>query len=194
MNRESSWSVIVAFIIVTVAIGIGALLLLSSRPQPVEIVINPPIPTRTPEATLTPAPILIYVTGAVANPQTTIALPAGSRVQDAITAAGGILPQADMEQVNVAGIVRDGDHIHVYAIGETQPAALPTSSGGGIIYINTATLEELQGLPGVGPVLAQRIIDHRNQNGRFTDLASLDAVNGIGPAILENIASMISFE
>ena len=106
-------NVIFAFIIIALAIVGGAALLLISRPQPVEITINPPIPTSTPEPTATPGPITIYITGAVQETQTTLTLPADSRVQDAIDAAGGILEGADLDRVNLAQILRDGDQIHV---------------------------------------------------------------------------------
>ncbi len=135
--------------------------------------------------------MLAYVTGAVMNPQTTVQLPPESRVQDAINAAGGLLPNADLERVNLAGIVRDGDQIHVYAIGESSTVALPTESGGGLVHINSATLEEIETLPGIGPVIAQRIIDYRTQNGPFPDLNALQNVSGIGPATLANIASQV---
>lgn len=195
-NQISPRTTIIAFIVVAVMIAVGAVLLYSGRPQPVEITINPPEPTATPEPTHTPAPILVYVTGEVNNPETTITLPYGSRVSDAIEAAGGLTENADLERVNLAAIARDGDQIHVPAIGddETGETALPTSSGGEIVYINSATLEELQTLPGIGATTAQAIIDYREENGPFTGLEDLDNVPGIGPSTLENIAELISFE
>ncbi|MBI5669665.1 MAG: helix-hairpin-helix domain-containing protein [Chloroflexi bacterium] len=183
---------IVTFVIVALAIVAGAGLLLATRPPPVKITINPPLPTATPLPTDTPAPITVYVTGAVAKPESLLTLPRGSRVQDALDAAGGTLDSADLEQVNLAGLLRDGDQVHVPEQG--QEIVLPTPSGGGIVNVNAATAEELGTLPGVGPTLAERIIAYREANGAFANLEALDAVEGIGPALLEKIKDLVVFE
>ena len=189
MNPEPpSRNVVIAFLLLVVTIIGGGILLITSRPDPIEIVINPPVPTST------PGPIFVYVTGAVANPQTTLELPVNSRIQDVMTAAGGITANADMNRVNPAGIVRDGDHIHVYAIGEVEQVSLPAAQGASLININQASVFQLETLPGIGPALAQRIVDYRAANGPFASLEALDAVSGIGPSILENIAELIFFE
>jgi competence protein ComEA len=185
-------NVIFAFVIVALAIIGGAALLLLTRPQPVHIEIHPPIPTNAPGPSETPGPITVYVTGAVNQPQTTLQLPAGSRVDTAIDAAGGPNANADLERVNLAQILRDGDQVHVPAIGED--ASLPTPGSPGIVHINTATRQELETLPGVGPSLAQRILDFREQTGPFTSMEDLDLVNGIGPALLENLEGLIVFD
>ena len=193
MNDDSSSrGVIVAFVIVTLAIIGGIALLVSTRPEPVHITINPPVPTTTPDPTATPPPIQVYITGAVAAPETVVSLPAGSRVQDALSAAGGVTDNADLERVNPAGILRDGDQIHVPVIGETVRIATPV--GGDLVRVNTATQEELETLPGVGPALAQRIIDYREANGPFADLEALDGVSGIGPRMLEELEALIVFD
>lgn len=194
-NEISPRSTIIAFVIVAIMIAIGAALLFFGQPQAVEIVVNPPEPTVTPEPTHTPEPILVYVTGEVNNPETTVTLPYGSRVSDAIDAADGLTENADIERVNLAGIARDGDQIHVPAIGDDEvEVALPTPSGGEIVYLNSATLEELQTLPGIGVTTAQAILDYREENGAFANLEDLDNVPGIGPSTLENIAELVSFE
>jgi competence protein ComEA len=183
---------IAAFIIVTIAIIAAVVLLLATRPQPVQITLNPPLPTATPEPSATPAPVSVYVTGAVANPEQIYVLPRGSRVQDALDAAGGIVGEADMQRVNLAAILRDGDQVHVPLAGQVGGIATPNNAG--IVYINSATVEELDTLPGVGPELAERIIQYREVNGPFASLDDLDAVEGIGPALLTEIAEMVSFE
>lgn len=197
-SQPSSRINLIALIIVVVLIIGGSILLLSSRPETVQITIHPPIPTSTPEPTATPSPILVYVTGEVNQPETTVEIPFASRVMDAITAAGGFTNNADQTRVNLAGILRDGDQVHVPAvILDDNPNAedtLPTPSGGNVIYINTATLEELQTLPGVGPALAQRIIDYRDDNGSINSLEDLDNVSGIGSSILENLSELIAFD
>jgi len=196
MNESASArTTLIAFAVFIIMILVGGGLLLMSRPAPVQITINPPEPTATPEPTQTPAPILVYVTGEVAEPEQTISLPADSRVQDAIDAVGGLTDDANLEAIDLAGILRDGDQIHVPSIVETESeVAIPTPSGGEVIFINTATQEELETLPGVGPAMAGRIIEFRDANGAFSSLDDLDEVSGIGPAMLENLDGLISFE
>jgi competence protein ComEA len=185
---------ILAFIVLAVAIIGGGALLLVTRPQPVQITINPPLPTATSAPTATPGPIMVYITGAVHQPQTTLTLPAGSRVQEAIDAAGGLLDDADLDRVNLAQILRDGDQVHVPSISAEAETVLATPNTAGIVYINRATTEELETLPGVGPTLAGRIITYRDENGPFTSLDDLDNVSGIGPSLLEEMQGLISFD
>lgn len=184
---------VIAFLILAVLIVGSIVLLLATRPQPVQITINPPIPTSTPLPTSTPAPLTVFVTGAVNEPEALYTLPPGSRVQDAIDAAGGTTEDADLSRVNLAGFLRDGDQVHVPSLNEIE-AVVPTPSGGTVIHVNTATVEELDTLPGVGPALAQAIIDYRETNGDFTSMEDLDAVSGIGPALLEGLAGLVAFD
>jgi competence protein ComEA len=194
MPDSSPRLTIAAFVIIALAIVGGAVLLLSTRPEPVKITINPPPATPTLAPSASPGPILVYVTGAVNKPETTVSLPAGSRVQDAIDAAGGTTDQANLESVNLAGIVRDGDQVHVPELAAETETVLPTPMGGEIVHINTATLEEIDTLPDIGPALAQRILDYRDANGAFANLEALDGIEGIGPALLEKIAPLVAFD
>jgi competence protein ComEA len=190
--KQSPLLTFAAFALVLVTVIGGAALLLSSRPEPVHIIIQPPAPTPT----LTPpANIEVYVTGAVAQPNQLIQLPHGSRVSDALAAVGGMTAAADAASVNLAAILRDGDQIHVFEQGaQAVSAGIATPQGGAVVYINSATLEELKTLPGVGDVLAARIIERREQIGRFTGMADLDTVSGIGEALIERLTGLISFE
>lgn len=183
---------IVAFIIVALAIVGGGALLLATRPQPVRVTINPPVPTATPAPSATPGPIQVYVTGAVAKTGTTLSLPAGSRVKDALDAAGGTTQNADLQRVNLAGILRDGDQVNVPEVG--QEVALPTAGGGDVVHVNTATVDELSALPGVGPSLAQKIIDYRTANGPFKSMDDLDQVSGVGPSLLAKWQGLVAFD
>jgi competence protein ComEA len=192
MPNSSPRLTIAAFIIIALAIIGGGALLLSTRPEPVKITINPPPATATLAPTASPGPLTIYITGAVNKPEITISLPPGSRVQDAIDAAGGTTDKANLEAVNVAAILHDGDQVHVPEQGVESVTATPSS--GSIVHINTATLEEIDTLPDIGPSLAQRIIDYRDANGPFANLDALDAVEGIGPSLMEKISALVVFD
>lgn len=191
----SSLSAIAAALLLVIAIALSAALLLDSRPEPVHITINPPAPTVTPGPTATPLPILVYVTGEVSQRGSRHFLPHGSRVSDAVAAAGGFTDLADKERVNQAGILRDGDQVHVPSMDSSRvDSAIPTLSGGRLVDVNTATLEELVALPNIGPVTAQRIIEYREQASPFSTLADLDQVPGIGPSTLEALQDFVRFD
>lgn len=190
---RADWVFLLATVaLIVVVVGAAAVVVLT-RPAPVEIVIVPPQPTDTPAPTSTPAPITVYVTGAVNRPNQLVTLPHGSRVQEAITAAGGLSSEAQLMAVNLAGILRDGDQVHVPSI--TERASLPTSlPSSQMVAINRATEEELTALPGIGPALAARIIAYRDANGPFADLAALGEVSGIGERTLEALAPLLVFD
>jgi competence protein ComEA len=123
------------------------------------------------------------------------ALPAGSRVNDAIQAAGGFTADANTGILNLAEILEDGEKIDVSAL------ALPLVIGGEtrsvnpsltLVDINTDTLEQLDTLPGIGPITAQSIIDYRNANGPFARIEDIQDVSGIGPATFDKIKDLIT--
>lgn len=161
-----------------------------TRPEALEIYVIPPPPTFTPTPKPTPGPLTVYVSGAVRAPQV-LRLAPGSRVRDAIAAAGGALADADLALVNLAAPVQDGMQVHV------AQQALPTpwlATSNAPLRINHADAEALQRLPGVGPVLAQRIIAQREANGPYVDLSDLDQVEGVGPAMLRELEGLLSFD
>ena len=132
--------------------------------------------------------VVVYVSGAVASPGV-LSLPATSRVIDAITAAGGATPEADLESINLARILVDGEQIRVGVVGESPPSASAgtDTDAQACVRLATATETELQTLPGIGPALAQRIISYRATHPRLTSVEELDDVPGIGPSLIEKI-------
>ena len=187
----------IIFGLTIVAIGSGIIALLAFRPAPTVITIIPPGPTATPSPTATPGPLEVYVTGAVVRPLKVYELPPGSRVQDAISAAGGVNPDADMARVNLAQTLHDGDQVNVPSINASTDRGKgsdSTATPNGPIHINTATADDLQRLPGVGPALAQKIIEYRTQHGPFKSMADLDDVPGIGPTRLKDWEGKIVFD
>lgn len=148
----------------------------------------------TPDAPATGAgQVVVHVIGAVRTPGV-VRLPGGARVQDAVTAAGGALPEADVDALNLARVVTDGEQLVVPRPGEPASAASAPSSGAGtasaLLDLNAAALADLDALPGIGPVLAQRILDRRQQH-RFTSVDELGEVSGIGPTLLERLRPLV---
>lgn len=149
------------------------------------------------------APMMVHVDGAVMQPGV-YALPRDGRVVDAIQAAGGLGPKADEGAINLASRLQDGDKLTIPAVG--TPAALPFSSTpppvrsnsipestpGALVNINTAALDELQTLPGIGATRAQDIIDYRVAHGSFATIHDLEKVTGIGPATFERLKTLIT--
>ncbi len=136
------------------------------------------------------ATIVVAVSGQVHRPGL-VRLPAGSRVADAIEAAGGALPDTDLATLNLARKVADGELIVVGPAASAIPGAA-AGGAGGVLNLNTATPEQLQTLPGVGPVLALRIIEYRDRNGGFRSVEDLRKVTGIGDARFAELKSLVT--
>jgi competence protein ComEA len=165
--------------------------------------VSSPVSTASPTAL-----VVVDVAGRVRRAGL-VRLPVGARVADAIQAAGGALPGVDLTSINLAKVVSDGEQVLVGAAtisgsqtgGGHGSAGSPTAAGaagtgagagaGGIVNLNTATLEQLQTLPGVGPVLAQRILDWRTAHGRFSSVDDLREVSGIGDRRFADLAPLL---
>jgi competence protein ComEA len=153
------------------------------------------------------AAIVIDVVGAVRAPGV-VSLAASARVIDAIRAAGGATPRADLARLNLAAKLADGTRIAVPIIGQPppplDPAALsgsadpgvgdPSAAGGSDtpINVNTATADQLEVLPGIGPTLAAAIVQERERNGAFRSIDDLNRVPGIGPGRLSQLHDLVS--
>jgi competence protein ComEA len=142
----------------------------------------------------------VHVVGAVRRPGL-YRLDHGSRIADAVRRAGGATRRADLSLVNLAAQVSDGTQVVVPARAAIESG--PGGGGGdgdgeaataaaGPVHLNTATLEQLDSLPGIGPVTAQKIIDYREQHGAFSSIDDLDAIPGIGPARLEQLREQVA--
>jgi competence protein ComEA len=188
---------------------VGATIAFLGRPDPPPLEILTPTPTsevplETGPAALpteAPPPLRVYVSGAVATPDVYL-LPRGSIVKDALGLAGGPLAGADLDRINLAQELADQQQIYIPRLEEVAP--LPLISGGSTsatgqasaasnqININIASLEELDTLPGIGPAIAQRIIDFRQSDGPFTTVEQIMDVRGIGQATFEKMKDQIT--
>lgn len=151
--------------------------------------------------------VVVHVVGAVRQPKL-VELPSHARVGDALEAAGGPTEDADLGRINLARVVSDGEQVYVPREGEEIPSEIagpatgvessPSGPGaeasgdGALVNINTASESELDELPGVGPAIAARIVEHRTTNGPFSNIEQLQDVKGIGPAIFEELRERIS--
>lgn len=212
----------VLLLLVTAAVVLGvrvAWARSSAQPKPVAATAHSPpeglvsrtVPVAFASAGATALPtaagvLLVHVVGQVRRPGV-VRLPPGARVLDAVTAAGGATSIADLNHLNLARVVADGEQIVVPRPGESFPAGgVPVPGGAGVgssgqgpsgvgagalIDLNTADASALDSLPGVGPVLAQRILDWRAQHGRFSAVDELNEVSGIGDKLLAQIGPKV---
>ena len=154
-----------------------------------------PAASRPPErVTLARAPaapqVLVHVVGAVRRPGL-YRLKEGARVADALELAGGPAPKAELALVNLAAPVADGTQVVVPRRG-AQAAAVAGAAPSGPVQLNSATAEQLDALPGIGPVTAERIVEYRQAHGAFRSVEELDAVPGIGPARVEQLKELVT--
>jgi competence protein ComEA len=194
--RFTREQIAVATVVVLGLLFVGSRLLSRSH-----AVAAPPIPTApaSHRASTEPEAAVMYVdvVGAVRRPGL-YRLPHGARIADAIARAGGAARKAQLELVNVAAPLADGEQVVVPRRGSAGAAASVGSAGApgapaaGPVHLGTATAEQLDSLPGVGPVTAQKIIDYRQQHGGFSSVEELDAVPGIGPARMEQLKGLVA--
>jgi competence protein ComEA len=164
--------------------------LVDTRPSPAP---TGPVPTTGP-----PEPLVVAVAGKVARPGL-VRVAAGARVADVLAAAGGPLPGTDLAGVNLARKVSDGEQVAVGVAGAPDAGSTSTAGAGSAgtaapgapLDLNAATVEQLDVLPGVGPVTAQRIVDWRTRNGRFASVDQLREVEGIGERRLGQLRELV---
>lgn len=144
-------------------------------------------------STRQPGEVVVHVAGAVARPGVQ-RLGTGARVVDAVDGAGGATPDAEVARINLAAPLQDGQQVYVPRVGEPAPAPAPGEPGeaGGPVNLNTATAEQLETLPGVGPATAEAIIAHREAEGPFTSVDQLLDVRGIGDAKLAAVRDLVA--
>ncbi|MGW6884886.1 helix-hairpin-helix domain-containing protein [Streptomyces goshikiensis] len=180
-------------VVLVAAVGFAAQQYWSGRPQPVTA---PAVvaPVSAPVSAPTPAPgaggsrIVVDVCGKVRDPGVR-RLPAGSRVEDALAAAGGVRPGTDTGGLNRARVLVDGEQVLVGAPAPPVPGA--SGPGAGPLSLGSATVDQLDGLPGVGPVLAQHIVDFRTARGGFRSVEDLRQVNGIGERRFADLRKLV---
>jgi competence protein ComEA len=187
---KSWWAI--AFSVVITFLAAGLLYLVTRPPRGEAIILLPPP---------TPAPIVVQVAGAVLNPKV-CSLPSGSRVQDAIACAGGFSQDANQVFLNLAALMKDGERVIVPTL---SPSRFSTITGSSPvtetvlsptpvrpININTASQSDFESLPGIGPVLAARIIAYRDAHGPFKTVDELQNVPGIGLVVFARLKNDIT--
>jgi len=182
-------AVLISAAVALLALALAGHFLLGAGAQREATVLPPP-------PTFAPSRVVVHVVGAVRRPGL-YRLAQGDRIADAVGRAGGATRAADLTLVNLAAPLADGAQVvvprrapAVAVAGPAEPEAGPEAAGP--VHLNTATLEQLDALPGVGPVTAQKILDYRAENGAFSAVDELDAISGIGPARLEELRAVVA--
>jgi len=184
-------------VVAAVVVAVVAIVAWRSRPEAEPVAPVPAVASAAAAVTPSPAGIVVAVAGRVQRPGL-VRLPPGARVADAIEAAGGALPGTELAFVNLARKLIDGELLVIGASPPpgtpgTGPApAQPGAPGGGPVNLNTATAAELDSLPGVGPVLAQRIVDYRTRHGGFRSVDELRKVDGVGDARFAQLKELVT--
>lgn len=179
--------IVILGLVAMTALG-GVVAYVRARPREVKVKKSAAVGASTSRRTVS-----VHVAGSVARPGL-YDVKEGSRVADAIAAAGGASPDAMLDGVNLAARVRDGEKVMVPRAGSTPQGAGGVDPVGGAapVDINTAGIAELDTLPGVGPALAKRIVDYRERKGPFSSVDELDNVEGIGPGKMENLKGLVT--
>jgi competence protein ComEA len=178
---------------ITVTLGLAVLLLLGARwlDRPATTSTPAAAPVRVRAGPALRPKVVVDVTGAVRRPGL-YKLADGSRVADALQRAGGPTPKAFLEALNLAAPLADGQQVLVPRKAPGAVAAAAQAGGtAGPVSLSAATLEQLDTLPGVGPVTAQKILDYQAAHGPFRSVEELDAVPGIGPATIEELRELV---
>ncbi len=175
------------------ALVVAAVVLVTRDDETAPIRIVAPAPTGVTEPT---TEIKVQVSGEVMFPGV-YRVKVDDRVIDAVAAAGGITPNADISGINLSRRVQDEAHYHVPSVGEgpngpSSPTSSPGQQSGGLIDLNAATARELEILPAIGPSLAAPIVSYRDENGPFGTVDEVEDVPGIGPKTLEAIRRLVS--
>jgi competence protein ComEA len=178
---------VAAVVLLVVLVSAGRVLLRPSRAS-----VPPPVHVAPVTAPTKAKRVFVDVVGAVRRPGL-YRLPEGARVADAVRRAGGPTPKAQLELVNLAALIADGEQVVVPRRGSAVAAAGGSgATPSGPVHLNSATVDQLDELPGVGPVTAQKIVDYRAAHGGFSSVDELDAVPGIGPARLADLRSLVA--
>ena len=194
---------------VVVILGLAGMAVWSFAPTPAPVQVPDGLLTPAPPGAEAPAPspseaaaepantAFVHVAGAVEKPGL-VELPEGARVADAVEHAGGPAAGADLGAINLAAPIADGEQIYLPTTDEDRPPAAASEGQAlgnedpGTVNINAAGETELQHLSGIGPVLAERIVSYRDANGPFASVDDLQAVPGIGPALMAQLRPRIS--
>lgn len=176
-------AVVLGLVVLSAAVGLG---IMRGQAQPAQSV---PIDASA-EEVVASGELYVHVLGQVTKPGLYV-LDVDARVVDALAAAGGTLEDADLQTVNLARLLSDGEQLTVPMIGAAEEEGGSTPAGDGLVDLNNADQAALETLPGIGPALAQRIVAWREENGGFRSVEDLLAVAGIGDSVLGGLKDLV---